>query len=98
KLLHELVAEILSPEGIALLERQVLERVRRQESCEAGPVPKEQNVEVSKKAAEIEQLRSLMKAGSLSQTVALAAIDKAEEEVRALKRTHPIQEEREAAR
>ena len=98
KLLHELVAEILSPEGIALLERQVLDRVRRQASCEAGPIPKEQNVEISKKAAEIEQLRSLMKAGSLSQTVALAAIDKAEEELRTLQRTHPIQAERDTAR
>ena len=72
--------------------------VRRRESCEAGPIPRAQNVETSKKAAAIERLRSLMKAGSLSQTVALAAIDKTEEELRALQRTHPIQAERETAR
>ena len=98
KLLHELVADILSPEGIALLERRVQDRARRQESCEAAAVPKVQSAEIGRKAAEIEQLRSLMKGGSLSQTVALAAIDKAEEELRALQRTHPIQEERETAR
>ena len=86
KLLHELVADILSPEGIALLERRVQDRARRQESCEAAVVPKVQSAEISRKAAEIEQLRSLMKAGSLSQTVALAAIDKAEEELREMER------------
>lgn len=51
----------------ALLERQVLDRLRGQEPCGAGQIPKAQSIETSKKAAEVEQVRSLMKAGSLSQ-------------------------------
>jgi hypothetical protein len=35
---------------------------------------------------EVEQLRNLMKTGALSQTVAMAAIEKAEEEIQVLRR------------
>jgi hypothetical protein len=53
---------------------------------------------VGRKQAEIEQLRALMKAGTLSQAVAQAAIEKAEEEIRATERLQPAKEERDAAR
>jgi len=48
--------------------------------------------------AEIGQLRSLMKAGTLSQAVAQAAIEKAEEELQALARVQPAKEEKQLAR
>jgi hypothetical protein len=53
---------------------------------------------VARKQAEVEQLRSLMKAGTLSQAVAQAAIEKAEEEIRAIERLQPAREERDASR
>jgi hypothetical protein len=52
---------------------------------------------VARKQAEIEQLRSLMKAGTLSQAVAQVAIEKAEEEIRAIERFQPARDERDAA-
>jgi hypothetical protein len=42
------------------------------------PAPKPPAAQVAKKQAEIEQLRALMKAGTLSQAVAQAAIEKAD--------------------
>jgi hypothetical protein len=54
--------------------------------------------ELAKKGAEIEQLRALMKAGTLSETVAVAVIEKAEQERDALERAQPEQDEKRAAR
>ena len=51
-----------------------------------------------RKQAEIEQLRALMKAGTLSQAVAQAAIEKAEDEIHAIERQQPARQERETAR
>lgn len=53
-----------------LLERKVREHIRNRSKVPAVP-PK---VQVAKKQAEIEQLRGLMKSGTLSQAVAQAAI------------------------
>ncbi len=97
KLLTELAEEMLSPEAIALLERKVREHVREQDRV-PKPVPKPQAAQVSKKRAEIEQLRTLMKAGTLSEAVAHAAIEKAEEELTALERVQPAREEKQTAR
>jgi hypothetical protein len=48
--------------------------------------------------SEIGQVRALMKAGTLSQAVAQAAIVQAEEELRALQQASPAREEKETAR
>jgi hypothetical protein len=92
-LLDELRTKILSPEGIALLERKVREHARSPK-----PAPKREAVQVTRKAAEIEHLRSLMKVGTLSQAVARAAIEKAEEELGALEPVQPAKEEKHLAR
>jgi hypothetical protein len=53
---------------------------------------------VARKQGEIEQLRGLLKAGTLSQAVAQVAIEKAQEEIRAIERLQPAREERDASR
>src|SRR5262249_45631869 len=88
RLLDELVKELLSPAAIALLEKRIREHLRNA-SRAPRPAAKPQEAQVAKKQAEIEQLRALMKAGTLSQAVAQAAISKAEEEIRALERVQP---------
>ena len=60
--------------------------------------PRQEAAQVTKKAAEIEQLRTLMRAGTLLQAVAQAAIKKAEEELRTLERIQPAKEENHLAR
>lgn len=97
KLLGRLVEEMLSPEGVALLERRIRERVR---SANHAPreTPKPQAAQVAKKRAEIDQLRALMKAGTLSQAVAQSAIDTAEDEIHAIERLQPAKEEKDTAR
>lgn len=97
KLLDTLAQEMLSPEGVALLERRVREHMKAQARVPKAP-PKTQAAQVAKKAAEIEQLRALMKAGTLSQAVAHAAIEKAEQELHALERATPKKEEQETVR
>jgi hypothetical protein len=62
------------------------------------PVPRSEAAQIAKKTAEIEQLRTLMKAGTLSQAVAQAAIGKAEEQLRMLERGQPAREDKEPAR
>ena len=83
KLLDTLIQEMLSPEGVALLERRIREHMNKA-SRAPKPAPKSQRAQIAKKRAEIDQLRALMKAGTLSQAVAQAAIEKAEEEARAI--------------
>lgn len=76
KLLGEVAAEMLSAEGVALLERKIREHLRAQAllpKVEAAPT-----CQATKKQAEIDQLRSFMKTGTLSQAVAQAAIEQAE--------------------
>jgi site-specific DNA recombinase len=97
KLLDKLAEEMLSPEGVALLERRVREHMRKGSHAPRTP-PKPQAAQVAKRRAEIDQLRDLMKAGTLSQTVAQAAIEKAEEEIRGIERIQPAKEEKDTAR
>lgn len=97
KLLDKLVDEMLSPEGVALLERRIREHVR-QESRTPRAAPKPQATQVAKKRAEIEHVRALMKAGTLSQAVAQSAIETAEGEIRAIERAQPAKEEKDTAR
>jgi len=97
RLLQELHSEILSPEGVALLERKVREHMR-QMAAEPRVAPKAEAAQIAKKTAEIDQLRTLMKAGTLSQAVAQAAIEKAEEERRGLEREQPAREEKQLTR
>lgn len=97
KLLSELHDEILSPEGVAYLERKVREHMRAQLKAPRS-APKREAAEAKKKGAEIDQLRSLMKAGTLSQAVAQAAIEHAQEELRAIERVQPAKEERDLTR
>ena len=97
KLLNELAEEVLSPEGVALLEKRLREHAR-EEARVPKAVPKREAAQIAKKSAELEQLRALMKAGTLSQAVAQAAIDRAQEELQALERAQPQQEERHSAR
>jgi len=63
KLLDELACEMLSPDGVAMLERRVREHVRKAARAPKAP-PKSQEAQIAKKRAEIEQLRALMKAGT----------------------------------
>lgn len=93
KLLGEVVADILSPEGIALLERKVRDYSRAQAN-EPKPAPKPQAELIAKKTAEMERLRAMMKAGTLSQAVADAALATAEAELTALNRTELAKDER----
>jgi hypothetical protein len=88
---------MLSPEAVALLEKRIRECLR---SADRSPrqTPKPQAAQVERKRAEIEQLRSLMKAGTLSPAVAQAAIEKAEEEITAIEQQQPVKEERDTAR
>jgi ATPase subunit of ABC transporter with duplicated ATPase domains len=97
KLLDGVAAEMLSPEGVALLERMVRENLSKA-SRAPKTAKKPQAAQIAKKRAEIEQLRALMKTGTLSQAVAQAAIEKAEEEVRAIERMEPEREEKQTAR
>ena len=60
--------------------------------------PKAQAGAIVRKQTELQQLRGLMKAGTLSQAVGNAAIAKADEELATLHRTKPAQEEKEATR
>jgi hypothetical protein len=96
-LLDELAAEIVSPEGVTLLTQRLNQNLRKA-SRTPKATPKPQAAQLAKKAAEIEQLRGLMKAGTLSQGVAQAAIAKAEEEVHALERVQPDRDEKHTAR
>ncbi len=97
KLLDKLVEEMLSPEGVALLERRVREHIRKVSHAPRTP-PRPQAAQVAKRRAEIDQLRDLMKAGTLSQAVAQAAIEKAEEEIRDIERIQPAKEEKHTER
>jgi DNA invertase Pin-like site-specific DNA recombinase len=97
RLLDETAAEMLSDEGIAFLEREVRRHLREQ-ADKPKPVPKPQAEQIARKRAEVEQLRALMKNGTLSQTVAVAAIAKAEEEVAALEQVQPAADEKNGAR
>jgi site-specific DNA recombinase len=97
KLLDRLVEEVLSPEGVALLERRIRERVRSATNP-LRETPRPQAAQVAKKRAEIDQLRALMKAGTLSQAVAHAAIETAEGEIRAIESLQPAKEEKNTAR
>ena len=60
KLLDALVREMLSSEGVALVERQVREHMKAQARVPKAP-PKAQAAQIAKKAAEIEQLRAMMR-------------------------------------
>ena len=62
------------------------------------PTPKAEAARLAKKLSEIGQVRALMKAGTLSQAVAQAAIAQAEEELRALQRASPAREGKQTAR
>jgi len=97
KLLGEVVADILSPQGIALLERKVREYSRAQ-ALGPKPAPQPQAPLIAKKMAEMDQLRALMKAGTLSQAVAQAALATAEQELSALDRAEPAKAERDMGR
>lgn len=97
KLIGDLVEEMLSPAAVALLEQQVRDHVR-EGSRAVQSLPTPAPADVVRKSAEIEQLKCLMKSGTLSPAVAQAAIDKAEEELQALRRRAPQREEKQTAR
>ena len=97
KLLGALRDELLSPAGVALLERRIREHLTEAGQGDAMSKVAEPEA-VSRNRAEIEQLRGLMKAGSLSETVALAAIEKAEEEIQSLRQAQPEATEKDVAR
>lgn len=97
RLLDKLAEKLLSPPAVAFLEKRIREHVLNA-SRAPRPTSKPQDAQVAKKRAEIEQLRALMKAGTLSQAVAQAAITKAEEEIGAIERVQPDQEEKQTAR
>ena len=88
KLLDELATEMLSPEGVALLKQRLNEHIRKAARVPKA-APKPQAAQIAKKSAEIEQVRALMKAGTLSQAVAQAAIAHAQEEIQAMERVQP---------
>jgi hypothetical protein len=85
KLLGEVAVEMLSPEGVALLERKIREHMRDQARL-PKVVTSPTATQAAKKQSEIDQVRAMMKTGTLSQAVAQAAIEHAEEELRALQR------------
>ena len=97
RLLEELACEVLSPEGVALLKTRLSDRFRKASRAPKA-TPKPQAAQIAKKTAEIEQVRALMKAGTLSHAVAQAAIAQAEEEVRAMERVQLAKEEKHTAR
>ena len=55
-------------------------------------VLKGQEEQIAKKRAEIERVRALVRAGTLSQPVAQAAIEAAQEEIRGIERMQPAKE------
>jgi hypothetical protein len=97
KLLDELACEMLSPEGVALVKQRVNEHVRKASRAPKS-APKPQAALIERKRAEIAQLRTLMTAGTLSQAVAQAAVEKAQEEIQSLERMQPAREEKHTAR
>jgi site-specific DNA recombinase len=99
KLLDRLAEEMLSPEGVALLERRVREHAKARARL-PKTAPKPLAAQIAKKTSEIEQLRALMKSGTLSQAVGQAAIAiaKAEEELHSFERLQPAKDEQETAR
>lgn len=88
---------MLSPEGVALLERRVREHAKARAQM-PKVAPKPQTAQVAKKRVEIDQLRALMKSETLSQAVGQAAIAKAEEELQSLERVQPAKDEQQTAR
>ncbi len=97
KLLSEVAAEILSPEGIARAERKMRE-LARDKARAPKPAATPKAAQCIKKQGEIDQVRALMKSGALSQAVAQAAIEHAEAELRALQQPDTAREEKESAR
>lgn len=97
KLLGKLMAEMLSPEGLAIVERRLREHL-----CEPGQsrkeVPKAQAAQIAQQDAEMAQLRALMKAGTLSSAAAQAAITTLELEREQLSRLAPDDREKQTAR
>ena len=100
KPLNELLEEMLSPQAIALLQRRIEDHVLQQDrQARAAETPADlPSEELARKTAQIAELRKLMKGGTLSPAVAHAALEKAEEELRALSRPRAAQEERHTAR
>jgi len=86
---------LLSPEGVATLERKVREHSRAM-ALAPKPAPKPHAALVAKKTAEMDQLRAMMKAGTLSQAVAQAALATAEQELAALNSAEVAKDEPDA--
>ena len=97
KLLTRLQEETLSPEGVALLQRRVREHLKARDHLPKA-TDKSKGAAVTKKEAEVEQLRALAKQGTLSPAVAEAAIRQAEDELQGLNRAQPIASEKATAR
>jgi len=113
KLLASIREDLVRPEVIAEIEKRVTKalaarrkpqptakKLKKLQAQVAKPkhAPKPQAAQNAKKDVEIIELRALMKAGTLSEPVAQAAIEKAEEERRALERVEPEREEKQTAR
>lgn len=92
KLLGKLTEEMLSPEGLAIVERRLREHLRQPGQTRKEP-PKAQAARIAQKDAEIANLRALMKAGNLSAAAAQAAITTLEGEREELAR--PVSDDRE---
>ena len=97
RLLKKLNDEILSDEGIALLQK-LLRGYMRQAADEPKPVPKSQAAAAARKQQEIDQLMTMMKSGTLSQSVASVAIEKAQADLAAIEQAQPDQTEKQVDR
>jgi site-specific DNA recombinase len=97
KLLGKLTEEMLSPEGLAVVERLLREHLRQPGRPQKEP-PKAQAAQLARKDAEMAELRGLMRAGKLSAAAAQAAITMLEREREELVRTAPNDPEKQTAR
>jgi hypothetical protein len=97
-LLSDVAGEMLSPEGIGLLERKIREHVREHANAPKLTGKPKPDAQIARKDAELEQLRSLVRSGALSPAVGQAAIDQAQQERAALVRVVPERVEKDSAR
>lgn len=88
---------MLSPEGLALVERRLREHLREPTQV-PRELPEAQAAQIARKDTEIADLRALMKSGKLSAAAAQAAITTLEREREELARPAPDDREKQAAR
>ncbi len=97
KLLDKLTEEMLSPDGLAIVEKRLREHLRQPGQAPKG-LPRAQATQIARKDTEMAELRALMNSGRLSAAAAQAAITTLEREREELSRPALDDREKQTAR